>query len=214
MPTGPEDTTKFLVEEDIHYLNDCFLEMLFQAKHRGAIQITADTFAFFVKELLTSNTYGHLPMQMLNKALERILSENHSTVLRRSAGIPPTILAILRAEPAIIKANRSYNKIKGVTEKKTEETLLLNRTLDFLLSQFEGEGASTQRDDNKIHSFNIMKVVFNDAFLRHDVDNYIPRAMIVSMENFKSDSWSIRNSALMNFTALIKRLLDNFHIQN
>lgn len=59
-----------------------------------------------------------------------------------------------------------------------------------------------------------MKAVFNDAFLRHDVDTYIPRAMIVSMENFKSDSWSIRNSALMNFTALIKRLLDNFHIQN
>lgn len=81
-------------------------------------------------------------MQMLDKALERILSENHSTILRRSAGIPPTILAILRAEPAIIKANRSYNKIKGVTEMKSEETLLLNRTLDFLLSQFEGDAAS------------------------------------------------------------------------
>lgn len=38
--------------------------------------------------------------------------------------------------------------------------------------------------------------------------------MIVSMEEFKSDNWSIRNSALMNFTALIKRLFDNFHIQN
>ena len=71
---------------------------------------------------------------MLEKALQRILSENHSTVLRRSAGIPPTILAILRAEPAIVKANRSHNKIKGVTEKKTEETVLLNRTLEFLLA--------------------------------------------------------------------------------
>ena len=50
--------------------------------------------------------------------------------------------------------------------------------------------------------------------MRHDVNTYVPRAMIVSMEEFKSDNWSIRNSALMNFTALIKRLLDNFHIQN
>ena len=50
--------------------------------------------------------------------------------------------------------------------------------------------------------------------MRQDVDTYVPRAMIVSMEEFKSDNWSIRNSALMNFTALIKRLLDNFHIQN
>ena len=73
-------------------------------------------------------------MQMLEKALQRILSENHSTILRRSAGIPPTILAILRAEPALVKAARSHNKARGVTEKKSEETVLLNRTLDFLLS--------------------------------------------------------------------------------
>ena len=146
---------------------------------------------------------------MLEKALQRILSENHSTILRRSAGIPPTILAILRAEPAIVKANRSHNKIRGQTEIKTEETLLLNRTLDFLLAQFE---VADQTDDNKIHSFNIMKAIFNDAFLRHDVTTYITKAMIISMEEFKSDNWSIRNSALMNFTALIRRLLDNFHI--
>lgn len=59
-----------------------------------------------------------------------------------------------------------------------------------------------------------MKVIFNDGYLRHDVSTYVPRAMIVSMEEFTSDNWSIRNSALMNFTALIKRLLDEFHIQN
>lgn len=57
-----------------------------------------------------------------------------------------------------------------------------------------------------------MKVLFSDAFLRHDVYTYITRAMIVSMEEFRSDNWSIRNSALMNFTSLIRRLLDNFHI--
>lgn len=71
-----------------------------------------------------------------------------------------------------------------------------------------------QTDDNKIHAFNIMQKVFSDAQLRHDVYDYIQKAMIVSMKEFKSDSWSIRNSALMNFTALIRRLLDEFHIQN
>jgi len=71
-----------------------------------------------------------------------------------------------------------------------------------------GEG----RDDTKIHAFNIMKFIFQDAYLRQDVNTYVPKAMILSMEEFKSDNWSIRNSALMCFTALIKRLLDNFHI--
>ena len=59
--------------------------------------------------------------------------------MRRSAGIPPTILAILRAEPAILKANRSYNMKKEVTVKKSEEAVLLNRSLDFLLEQFDVE---------------------------------------------------------------------------
>lgn len=36
---------------------------------------------------------------MLEQAFERITKENHSTILRRSAGIPPTIIAILRSEP-------------------------------------------------------------------------------------------------------------------
>ena len=69
LPDNTEDQSKFLVEEDIHYLSDCFLEMLFQAKHRGAISITAETFEFFVGRLLTSQGYCDLPMQMLEKAL-------------------------------------------------------------------------------------------------------------------------------------------------
>lgn len=133
LPNDPSDQTKFLVDEDVHYLGDCFLEMLLSFKHRGALSITAETFECFVKELLMSEAYLELPKMMLEKALQRIQSENHSTILRRSAGIPPTIIAILRSEPVIIKRNRSTNKKKGLDVLKSEETLLLNRTLDFLL---------------------------------------------------------------------------------
>ena len=85
--------------------------MLFQFKHRGAISITAETLGHFIKGLLNSRNpnYQALPQAMLERVLESISVENHSTILRRSAGIPPTILAILRAEPAIIKANRAHN---------------------------------------------------------------------------------------------------------
>ena len=145
---------------------------------------------------------------MLKLALENITKENHSTILRRSAGIPPTIIAILRAEPAIIKKNRSHNKKKG-SEQRCEETLLLNQTLDFLLDVAK----KTDKDDSKIHALNIMKFIFSDTYLRQDVNQYIPLAMMLSMDEFSSDNWSIRNSALMCFTALIKRLFDNFHIQ-
>lgn len=53
---------------------------------------------------------------MLKQALDKITTENLSTILRRSAGIPPTIIAILRAEPM------------------SNEPVLLNLTLEFLIN--------------------------------------------------------------------------------
>ena len=44
-----------------------------------------------------------MPKTMLKLALDKISKENLSTILRRSAGIPPTILAILRAEPISVE---------------------------------------------------------------------------------------------------------------
>ncbi len=58
---------------------------------------------------------------MLDRALEKISKENLSTILRRSAGIPPTIIAILRAEPL------------------STEPQLLNKTLAFLLKLAESD---------------------------------------------------------------------------
>jgi len=146
---------------------------------------------------------------MLDTTLERISKESHSTVLRRSAGIPPTIIAILRAEPGIIKENRSWNKKKGV-EKRSDETVLLNAAIRFLLDLAK----SSESQDSRIHALNILKFIFQDTYLREDITQFITPAMILAVEEFKNENWNIRNSALMCFTALIKRLLGTHHIQN
>lgn len=46
-PTSIEDDTKFLVDNDINQLQDAFLDMLFNFKHRGAIEKAAETFSLF-----------------------------------------------------------------------------------------------------------------------------------------------------------------------
>ncbi len=115
----------------------------------------------------------------------------------------------MRAEPGIIKANRSWNKKKGV-EKRTEETILLNTTLTFLLNLAKDSTSA----DSRIHALNIMKFIFQDTYLREDITQFITPAMILSCDEFKNENWNIRNSALMCFTALIKRLLGTHHIQD
>jgi len=89
--------------------------------------------------------------------------------LRRSAGIPPTIIAILRAEPAIVKFNKSWNKKKGV-EKRSEEAELCNLTLSQLLKL----SSTADNSDKKIHALNILKFIFTDTFLRNDITTFIP----------------------------------------
>lgn len=182
------------MEADLLSLQDHFLDLLFNFKHRGAIEKAAESFSLFCLKLLESPEpyFRTLPGLMLDRALEKITTENLSTVLRRSAGIPPTIIAILRAEPI------------------SSEPVLLNRSLAFLLDLAK----NADRDDSRIHALNILRFIFQDSMLRHDIQGFITPAMILATEAFRSDNWSIRNSALMAFTALTKRLLNNLHVQD
>lgn len=139
-PTSRTDDTKLIVDEDIAQLQDSFLDLLFNFKHRGAIEKAAETFSLFCVKLLESPDayYRSLPEKMLDKTLEKITTENLSTVLRRSAGIPPTIIAILRAEPI------------------QSEPVLLNKAIGFLLNLAK----TADRDDSKIHALNILRFIF------------------------------------------------------
>lgn len=194
LPNDDKDDTKFLHDKDIRKICDSLLVMLFEFKHRGAIEKAAESFSLMNHKLLGSNfaTYQKIPQEMLSQALERITKENHSTILRRSAGIPPTIIAILRAEPASC------------------QPVLLNHTLEFLLDLAR---TSSDEDDAKIHALNIMRFIFQDSLLKHDIPRFVTPAMILATDNFRSDNWSIRNSALMCFTSLTKRVINAHGIQ-
>lgn len=142
LPTSddPNDNTTFVSEKDIRSLCDSILNMLFSFKHRGAIEKAAESFSLLCHKFLSSNQakYQEIPKQMLNQAFEKITKENHSTVLRRSAGIPPTIIAILRSEPL------------------SNEPHLLHHSLSFLLDLVR----TAPSPDSKIHAFNIMRFIF------------------------------------------------------
>lgn len=139
-PETPTDDTKLLTHGDIENLQEQFLDLLFNFKHRGAIEKAAESFQLYCVKLLESKDpyYKEMPVKMLDRALEKITTENLSTVLRRSAGIPPTIIAILRAEPI------------------SQEPIMLNKAIGFLLELAK----NADKDDSKIHALNIMRFIF------------------------------------------------------
>lgn len=141
LPDDEHDDSKFLKDQDVRELCESILTMLFEFKHRGAVEKAAESFSVLCNKLLSSNQsrYQHIPKEMLEKAFDRITKENHSTILRRSAGIPPTIISILRAEPL------------------SNEPILLNRSIEFLLDLAKN---SSDQEDSKIHALNILRFIF------------------------------------------------------
>ena len=140
-PTTVDDESKLTTAQEIFDLGEKFLEMMFTFKHRGAIEKSGEVFSVFLQKLSRSCNIKlqKFPDSMLEKVLERITTESLSQILRRSAGIPPAILAILRAEPS------------------KKHPVLLERAMTFLLDVVSDDSS---KEDSKIHALNIMRFIF------------------------------------------------------
>ena len=95
--------------------------------------MTGDCFEILTKKLLLSPFYRELPGFFLNKAFERISKESQSAILRRSAGIPNIIIAILRAEPDMLKLVHKQSNKKQQSLTQHGEPVLINTALLKLL---------------------------------------------------------------------------------
>ena len=71
--------------------------------------------------------------------------------------MPLTIIAILRSEPL------------------SKQTILLRTTVDFIIKLAQSNSDS---EDSKIYALKIMRFIFQDALLKHDIGKYITPAMI------------------------------------
>ncbi|GFT74739.1 thyroid adenoma-associated protein homolog [Nephila pilipes] len=106
---------------------------------------------------------------------------------RRSAGLPFIIQALLTSEPGI------------------SSSLFFKDTISSLLSM-----ASIQKIegnlDEKVHALNILRALFRDACLSDVLIPFVSEALKVSIIGFKSQSWAVRNSSTLLFSALMTRI--------
>jgi hypothetical protein len=81
-------------------LGTLFMDMLSSTKHIGAIEKSQVGFQYLCKRLLTCNVpeLCALPGKWLDDVISLIMKQETS-ILRRSAGVPFCIIALLKAEP-------------------------------------------------------------------------------------------------------------------
>lgn len=192
---------KMIIRFFEHYLRNL--------RHRGAFEQAYNGFVLVTKRIWLEEEFRELLTTSLKEIMSDFASEqeklgdkkveylkNHIT--RRSAGLPFLVQAIVVSE-----------------DKK--ESKMLHWAMNCLLDILEDSKAEVYQ---KIHCLNILKALMKDFNLGEKVVPFISRTMLITIESFRSDNFSIRNCANMLMRVIVdrtfgvNRLRDDVHKRN
>ena len=188
----------------IDQLGSYFLSVMADTKHKGAFEQSYNGFVKMCEKLWQSEdiNVGSLPKKWVRDVLNDIeeVNEARFCALRRSAGIPFIIQAILMTEPSV----RGCQCLK--------ETM--HRLLSF------ASDTSYADSFTRLHAFNILRALYRDTKLGDNIVPFVSEGVKCAIRGFSSKWWSIRNSATLLYSALITRMLgvkknkDDLHSKN
>lgn len=186
------DTNSILKNDDMAEILKFFDHYLKNLRHRGAFEQAYNGFIMVTRRVWHDEHLRSLLIDTLHGIMNDFRSEAlddkkveclKAYVTRRSAGLPFIVQAILNSE-----------------HKHDSETL--RWVLDCLFEVLESENSEPYQ---KIHCLNILRALIKEHFLGEKVISYVGRTFAITMESFKSDSFSIRNCANMLLKATIDR---------
>jgi hypothetical protein len=137
--------------------------------------------------LVKCEKYSSLVVSWLKNTCLSILDKNSSSVTRRSAGLPFTIVSILIGDA------------KGTLN-------LFNVALLNLMEVANGfEDAIETGDCPPIHALNILTAIVKESCLKKQAHMYFNDLLILSLRGLSSKVWGVRNSSTMLFSSLMTR---------
>ncbi|KAG4306045.1 hypothetical protein PORY_000033 [Pneumocystis oryctolagi] len=176
------------IYEQYIYGGKLFKEWLENIRHPGAISAIYPNFITICSFLfaLSDKKLKSLPETWLQEIMSS-LKKQFSLITRRSGGLPYYITGILASEidnahPLLLK---TMDELIKIAESDTEDCV----------------------DIPRIHTFNILRIIFLETRLSNISTEFIEKGFILSINGFKSNTWAIRNSSMMLFNALLTRAL-------
>ncbi|EDO17760.1 hypothetical protein Kpol_541p3 [Vanderwaltozyma polyspora DSM 70294] len=167
-------------------IGNLLISQLINIRHSGAFQAVLPTF-----ESCCSKCRKEIPDQLNNWLKQIILSIETKTqhITRRSGGLPFLITTILGSEIGKTRVDLDY-AVQNLMRIATEE-----------ISEHQDK-----YDLPQINALNCIKAIFIESKLADACSPYISKALSLSLSNFTSDIWAIRNCSIMLFTSLQNRL--------
>lgn len=175
-----------LSQKQLTDIGDFLINQLFTIRHSGAFQSVSPT---FLSCCLRSRDQSP---ELLSKWLENILKSleiKTQNVTRRSGGIPSLLTTILATESTIGRP-------------------LLKHAVEVLLriASVPVDGHQDRVDLPQVNAFNCLRAIFIESRLSEACDEYASKALELSLKNFDSEIWALRNCSIMLFTSLQNRL--------
>lgn len=176
---------------------DHLVGLLLTLRHPGAFCAIEEPLRRVALAMFQSGNYGTrtYPETVLKGAVEDCLLQPEIQVTRRSAGLPICITAILTALSAVKGGHRLAD---GARLMAIPAEAMLG-----LLANLDLDDASP--GPAIVHALNILRALFRNGDLDFLSAAYVTRAYAACFNAFNSASWSVRNSAMMLFGALVRR---------
>lgn len=179
-PDVPGDSCRFLTET------------LLNARHPGAFISLSHSLREICKLCYSSGEekVATLPRTLLLDTLRSCRERPEVQTTRRSAGIPFCIAAIITASSSAV-----------------QRTMLLGETMDFLFALLaDPEGFTTPNPKpSVVHTLNVLRLLYRESTLAEEAVPHLASGFALCFCAFGSPNWSVRNSGLMLFTALMNR---------
>lgn len=185
------ETKNFFNPKNVRSMVKTFTDALLSIKHLGAIDRISNGLSQFCSKFyeMSSVHYAGLAKELLDSILKSLQEGDCQTVFRRSAGLPSAVVAFLKTEPVGMKI--------------TNFPIVLEKLQQLAVTDLEG------RPEVRIHAINILRIIFQDAELKKDMEHYMGQGLALAIRGFSNNDWSIRNSSLMLYSAIMKRLFPN-----
>ena len=180
-------SVELLSPSQMSSMGQLLMKVLLTTRHNGAIEKTFLAFQQLCKKAVRSPvpSVSILCSEWLNNLLTKVIVED-AYILRRSAGIPFCVLAVLYAEGD--GGQRPFLK-------QAMETLLR-------VANDKSNGTDTT---GRIHSLNVLRSLIKDTQLSLDVMPFVASAFVTAIQGAQSNDWGITNSSSQLFAALIAR---------
>lgn len=191
-----------LNKNQVETVGNVYLHVFMNTRHWGVIDGASEGFQLLCERLLLHANINLrcLPKRWAHKVLARALNGD-LYVLRRSAGIPALIGAIVNAESVCCKRSHESPLLFGISS-----SLLDHLEKSDLFVHHSGLSKERSKEEEAVaHALNLLRSLFLNGNIASGTLRHLERTAMCCIQAFCSVSWLIRNSAMMLFSALVRR---------